>query len=519
MDRERTPNTTQSGLGTSEATRVSTPFPKQVKATRRAGEPRPQPYEWAPITRITGPIPEAPTNDVVLGRDAFYRRGLALSDGLSAALAVILSISILGQDDVRAGTVLALPLIVLIGKVAGLYDRDEQLMRKTTLDEAPVLFQVSTFFTLLIWLSNGVSVAGELGRDQVIGLWSLLFFLMLLGRGATRRLIRRAVPTERCLLLGDTISAKRVRRVLETSPALKGELVAELPLTVGRRKGELPPDSAPHRETLTDAVKRCNVHRVIIAPTTSGGDETLDAIRLAKSLGVRVSVLPRLFEVVGSSAKWDDVDGLTLLGVPNYGLSKSSALLKRTMDIAGSATALTLLAPVMAVIAVAVRLSSPGPVLFRQHRIGRDGREFEMLKFRSMVDGADSEKADLRELNEAEGLFKITDDPRFTRVGRLIRRASLDELPQLINVLRGQMSLVGPRPLVPEEDQRARGWERRRLLVAPGITGVWQVLGSARVPFEEMVKLDYLYGANWSIWLDVRILVRTLLFMAGRRNL
>jgi lipopolysaccharide/colanic/teichoic acid biosynthesis glycosyltransferase len=173
----------------------------------------------------------------------------------------------------------------------------------------------------------------------------------------------------------------------------------------------------------------------------------------------------------------------------------------------------------MALIALAIKLDSRGPVLYRQQRVGRDGRTFSMAKFRTMVDGADSQKEALRHHNEADGLFKIADDPRITRVGRLLRRTSLDELPQLLNVLRGQMSLVGPRPLVPEDDERVQGWYRRRLHLTPGMTGRWQVLGSARIPLQEMVKLDYLYAANWSLWLDVKIMLRTIGFVLSRRGL
>src|SRR5213075_305877 len=142
---------------------------------------------------------------------------------------------------------------------------------------------------------------------------------------------------------------------------------------------------------------------------------------------------------------------------------------------------------------------SRGPVLFRQTRVGRDGHTFEMLKYRTMQDGADARKAELRSRNEADGLFKIADDPRITRVGRLLRRTSLDELPQLFNVLRGQMSLVGPRPLVLEEDRHVRDWARQRLDLKPGITGPWQVLGREDIPFAEMVKLDYHYVTGWSL--------------------
>jgi exopolysaccharide biosynthesis polyprenyl glycosylphosphotransferase len=233
-----------------------------------------------------------------------------------------------------------------------------------------------------------------------------------------------------------------------------------------------------------------------------------------------VSVLPRLLEVVGSSSSFDDIDGICLLGVRQYGLSKSSELLKRTMDVVGAAGVILLLAPLLLMLALAVKLTSRGPVFFRQPRIGRTGERFAMLKFRSMINGADQFKATLSGLNEAQGgLFKISNDPRLTPVGRLLRRTSLDELPQLANVLRGDMSLVGPRPLVPAEDALIEGWQRRRLAVRPGMTGLWQIFGSSRIPMHEMVKIDYIYGANWSLWLDLKILMRTIPYVLARRGL
>jgi lipopolysaccharide/colanic/teichoic acid biosynthesis glycosyltransferase len=171
------------------------------------------------------------------------------------------------------------------------------------------------------------------------------------------------------------------------------------------------------------------------------------------------------------------------------------------------------------VIALAIKLGSPGPIFFRQRRIGRDGRAFDILKFRSMVAGAERQQSQLLALNEADGLFKMAEDPRITRVGRFLRRTSLDELPQLLNVLRGEMSLVGPRPLVPHEDERIEGSHRRRLHLKPGMTGQWQVYGSSRIPLREMVTIDYLYVASWSLWGDMKILCRTLPHMLGRRGL
>jgi lipopolysaccharide/colanic/teichoic acid biosynthesis glycosyltransferase len=172
------------------------------------------------------------------------------------------------------------------------------------------------------------------------------------------------------------------------------------------------------------------------------------------------------------------------------------------------------------VLAALIKLDSSGPVFFRQPRIGRGGSSFGMIKFRSMVPNADEIKASLRGQNEADGgLFKISDDPRITRLGRLLRRTSLDELPQLINVITGDMSLVGPRPLVPDEDALIEGWRRRRLAVKPGMTGLWQIFGSSRIPMNEMVKIDYVYGANWSIWLDLKVLLRTIPYVLRRRGL
>jgi lipopolysaccharide/colanic/teichoic acid biosynthesis glycosyltransferase len=159
-------------------------------------------------------------------------------------------------------------------------------------------------------------------------------------------------------------------------------------------------------------------------------------------------------------------------------------------------------------------------VFFRQLRVGRHGHRFQMLKFRTMVPEAEELKDSLRHRNEAkEGLFKIAEDPRVTRVGRLLRKSALDELPQLLNIVRGEMSLVGPRPLVIEEDRRIEGWHRRRLELMPGMTGPWQILGPARVPLKEMVAIDYLYVANWSLWTDIKILLRTVPHVLGRRGL
>jgi lipopolysaccharide/colanic/teichoic acid biosynthesis glycosyltransferase len=197
----------------------------------------------------------------------------------------------------------------------------------------------------------------------------------------------------------------------------------------------------------------------------------------------------------------------------------ATSLARRALDVSVAGTALLLLVPVIVVSAIAVRLSSPGPVLFRQRRLGRQMQPFTVLKFRTMRADADSalHRDYVRSLigtqppeNAPDNLYKLVIDPRVTPVGRFLRSWSIDELPQLWNVLRGEMSLVGPRPFVVHESEQITGWASRRLETTPGITGLWQVLGRNDIPFEEMVKLDYVYVTNWSLWWDIKILVQTL---------
>jgi exopolysaccharide biosynthesis polyprenyl glycosylphosphotransferase len=406
-------------------------------------------------------------------------------------------------------------VIVLLSKTRGLYDRDEYLLKKTTLDELPAILQVATVNVLVIFLAESVVVAGHLGKVQVVLLWVLLLFLTAAGRLIARRVARSLTPPERCLVVGDDLTCTWTAAKLRADPAINAAVVdclSPVPETVE--------DEPADRVTaVADHVTARGVDRVIIAPEGLDPDTVLDTVRVVKSLGVRLSLLPRLFEVVGSSVEFDGLDGTTLLGLRRYGLPRSSRRLKRATDLAGASVALLLAAPVWIAAVVAVRATSPGPALFRQRRIGYDGRRFWMLKFRTMVDGADEQKPALEVLNEADGLFKIADDPRSTPVGRFLRRSSLDELPQLVNVLRGEMSLVGPRPLVPEDDRRIEGWERKRLQLYPGMTGMWQVFGSARIPLDEMVKIDYLYAANWSLWLDCKILLQTVPHVLRRRGL
>ena len=462
------------------------------------------------------PIREGMRSVTTKRRQAIYRRSLALADMVAAGLALVLCVGVLSADDsLHIETLLALPLVVLVGKIQRIYERDELVLNKSTIDEAPKLFQLATFYALLVYVFDEQLLSGMIGSAQMLVLWIALFIFAVLARLMARLLVRRALGPERCLFVG---SDESFVRLIDKLPG--GDPRAEL---VGRMSFSPSADAeqvAAASAQLHRLVAEYDLHRVVIEPTQESPQQMLDFVREAKATGVPVSLLPRILDVVGSSIEVDHIDGVTLLGVRHFGLTRSSKVIKRSFDIAGATIGLVLLAPLFAIMAVLVKLDSRGSVFYRQTRVGRDGERFEMWKFRTMVCDADALKAQLRTRNEAgAGLFKIAEDPRLTRVGRVLRRRSLDELPQLLNVLRGEMSLVGPRPLVCDEDEQIFGLDRRRLQLTPGMTGHWQILGSSRVPLAEMVKLDYLYVAGWSLWSDVKILLRTLPYVMARRGM
>ena len=212
------------------------------------------------------------------------------------------------------------------------------------------------------------------------------------------------------------------------------------------------------------------------------------------------------------------IEGMGFLSYHPPVLSRTAAAMKRCLDVCVSAVLLVLLAPLMALIAAAVKMDSEGDVFYRQTRVGRDGQRFELIKFRTMIPGADTMTAELMAGSMDPDWLILDRDPRVTRVGRLLRRNSLDELPQFLHVLRGEMSLVGPRPLSEHDDKLVHGWGRHRLDLMPGITGHWQVLGRNNIPFKEMVEIDYGYVANWSMLHDLKLLARTIPAVLRRRG-
>jgi exopolysaccharide biosynthesis polyprenyl glycosylphosphotransferase len=274
-------------------------------------------------------------------------------------------------------------------------------------------------------------------------------------------------------------------------------------------------------DDLPTLVREHGVHRVAIAFSTDSHDQTLGVIRSIQGSDVQIDIVPRMFEVLGTNAQLHTIEGMPLVGLPSTRLSGSSRFLKRSFDLFGAAIGLVLLAPLFVAVAVLIKLDSKGPVFFRQVRMGSGGRTFRVFKFRTMVHDAESRKPEIAHLNmhsaDDPRMFKVPDDPRVTRLGRLLRRWRVDELPQLLNVLAGDMSIVGPRPLILDEDQHVSSWARRRLDLKPGMTGLWQVLGASDIAFDEMTKLDYLYVTNWSLREDLRLIMLTLPALARAR--
>ncbi len=262
-------------------------------------------------------------------------------------------------------------------------------------------------------------------------------------------------------------------------------------------------------EDLPELCRRYSVARVVVCFSRTHPERTTEMLKgLAGQVGV--SIVPRYYELMTSRSHVEDLSGLPMLDIAPASLSLGSRFLKRSFDILSSSAILLLAAPFFAAVAVTIKATSAGPVFFRQVRTGRNEQPFSMMKFRTMYRDAESRRHELDHLNEVDGpLFKVQNDPRVTRVGRFLRRTSLDEFPQLINVWKGDMSLVGPRPFVVSEAMEIEGWARKRFEARPGMTGLWQVSGRNELSHLELCRLDYLYVASWSFWWDMQILWQT----------
>ena len=404
-------------------------------------------------------------------------------------------------------------LLILVYRQEGLY----RLRRGTSwFDEVYTIINGTTtgivIMVVLVFISRPIFYSRLIFFYAGALIVVLLSLSRLIKHIVVGRLRQRGIGVARAIIVGAGEMGRTVMRTMVAHPELGYEIVgfvdddpAKGHTDIGRFKGLGSLDNLP------SLVQNEAIDEVFITLPWQYHRKIMAIMAQCERENVRARIVPDLFQMTLSRMAITEMAGIPLIGVKQVSISGVNRFIKRAIDFTFSLLFLILAAPLMALIALIIKLDSPGPVLFRQERVGKGGRHFTLYKFRSMTVDAEEKKELLRDLNEADGpLFKIKDDPRCTRVGRWLRRFSLDELPQLYNVLRGDMSLIGPRPPLPEEVAQYQPWHMRRLEIPPGITGLWQVSGRSQIPFDEMVLLDIYYAEQWTPALDIRILLRTI---------
>lgn len=332
----------------------------------------------------------------------------------------------------------------------------------------------------------------------------------------TGRLLRMAGYNRRAVLVGTGKHIEAVGHALRDAGHSPINVVGFISLTPRPNNGLL---SLGQLDDLADVIARHSVDEVIIADSDFPQQQAVEVVDICHSAGVRVRIAPSTMEILVHRAEFVPGEAVPLFELKPPVFEGIDYVVKRTFDLVGASLLVIVFSPVLAASALAVRFSSRGPILYRSMRPGIGGVPFACLKFRTMYRDADQRQDDLESINEASGaLFKIRDDPRMTPVGRFLRRYSLDELPQLFNVVAGEMSLVGPRPLPQRDFDRLEEWHKKRYLVTPGITGLWQVSGRSELDFDDLVRLDFLYLERWSVFLDLSILVKTVPAVFTRRG-
>jgi exopolysaccharide biosynthesis polyprenyl glycosylphosphotransferase len=420
-------------------------------------------------------------------RDARRRRLLALADVIAAVAA---SIVIASSTSHAFYALVLLPAWVVIAKLLGLYDRDHVAIRHLTVDEAPAI---------AAWAGIGIGglalILPETPAGSVEpGATAIAFAVAAVGdlvlRGLARWVWRVTTEREVTAVYGAGDLAQMIRRKLELFPDMHLELLVDA-------------EPRPFEEAIGE------VDRVILASDSIEPGEVGELVALCRERQVKLSVISPLHGRAGP-VRLSRVADLPVLEYETWDPSRSTAMIKRTFDIFVSSVGLLVTAPLFPIIALAVKLDSRGPVFFHQTRAGLDGHPFRMHKFRTMVADAEDRLADVIRLDDLrDPVFKLSEDPRITRVGRVLRRLSLDELPQLWNVLRGEMSIVGPRPEQVELVERYRPEHRFRLSVKPGITGPMQVFGRGDLSFNERLAVELDYIENLSLARDLRIIAET----------
>lgn len=414
-----------------------------------------------------------------------------------------------------------LPYWLFIFYMYGVYRASATSIKGSSLDNAFRGFNALGVGTWILVLLTALIKGAEAPLAMLAAFWLVAVAAVPLGRWILHTTIwKREAFVERAVIVGAGTVGHTLAGKIAKHPEYRIELVGFLEDGEPMPNGQGP--EVPVVGSLTEleeVIERERINRVILAFSQARHQQFLSVARICAEYNVRVNIVPRLFEVLSSRAGVDDLEGIPLLDIAQVELSPINMFVKRAFDLVVGGLATLVCLPLFGVVALAIKLDSPGPVFFRQERMGRNGRVFSIFKFRSMHAGAEGLRDDLAEMNEYSGpMFKIKDDPRITRVGALLRKSSIDELPQLFNVLRGDMSLVGPRPLWVEEARQCRGWAKKRLHITPGITGLWQVMGRNDIPFDEMVKLDYFYVTGWSLSWDIRLLLETVPAVLQRRG-
>jgi exopolysaccharide biosynthesis polyprenyl glycosylphosphotransferase len=454
-------------------------------------------------------------------RDYLIRRGLAGADLAALFLSGLLAFAVSPVRSEVSGALWLLPTLpawLLLFRIYGLYEKDRKRISHSPLDDLPLLFHALVIGTLLLWLYYRLLPTHALVFVEVLVFAVSSITSITLLRWIARRSIAKLFGPERVLLIGVSPLTPTLVRKMRQHPEYGLEPVGAISRDGVPPDAPLPILGQPETIDLAHVVSAHAVERVMIAQTEVDEKTMIGLLQECGQLQLKANVLPRHVDAMGPSVEVDDIEGVTVLGFNPLVLSRSSRAFKRAMDVLGAGAGLLLFLPLMAIAAAAIKLDSEGPVFFRQERVGRRGRHFGLVKFRTMFCDAETRTAELWSRSDDPHWLKLESDPRITRVGRVLRGASLDELPQLWNVLRGDMSLVGPRPLIASEDCQIEGWARTRLGLAPGITGLWQVLGRTNIPFEEMVKLDNIYVTNWSLWLDMKLLLRTIPAVLTRKG-
>jgi exopolysaccharide biosynthesis polyprenyl glycosylphosphotransferase len=398
-------------------------------------------------------------------------------------------------------------------KADGLYDRRRG---SSWLDDVYVIFTSTlvgmAIMIFIFFLYRAHFFSRLIFLYVVLLLGTFLSLSRLIERQIAARLWRRGIGVDRVVIVGAGQVGRAIMRSILARPDLGYRPIGFVDDDPKKQATDIGPFRAlGGTSALATILENEAVDQVIISLPWMSHRKVLRIIADSERRGVRARFVPDLLQMSLSQVDTDVLDGVPLIGMKETSLKGGKIALKRFIDIAMSSGLLVLLSPLLFLIAILIKLDSPGPVFFRQTRLGRGAKPFTCYKFRSMREDAEAVKPQLRGLNEAEGpIFKIKDDPRITGVGRVIRRFSLDELPQLINIFRGDMSLVGPRPPLPSEVEGYEDWHHDRLKIPAGLTGLWQVMGRSDLSFDEMVMLDLYYAENWSLWLDFKIMLRTI---------